>query len=264
MLRIIALFFLLLLTNSTYADSLYDLDLPPELTFSVKDRATRGISSEINVSEKTDPKANIATPQTKKKGASKFFSKKNKPSFDDEAGYKGTLPSIKSEFKHKAKNDISIDKKEDNPDNYTPEEFQKSKIDDPLFLDVILNKEKPSSYIKDMLQVMRFLETFRKVIENNSDIQRFNANVNLLDLYARRIEKLYSEKPEGMSPSYYQLLELSYKAKVLGNLKYDANYYSKFSPITGTKYEAQNIKAEEEKLLVDLDKTVFLIRQLDN
>lgn len=266
MMRIIILLFLLLLINPSYAEnSLYDLDLPPELMLGAKDRAIKGMSSEINVSKKATPKANIAMPQTtKKKGLSKFFSKKNKPAFDDESGYKGTLPSIKSEFKYKAKHDIPIDKKGDSPDNYTPEEFQKSKIDDPLFLDVILDKEKPSSYIKDMLQVMHFLETFRKVIENNSDIQRFNANVNLLDLYARRIEKLYSEKPEGMSPSYYQLLDLAYKAKVLGNLKYDANYYSKFSPITGTKYEAQNIKKEEEKLLVDLDKTVFLIRQLDN
>ena len=84
-----------------------------------------------------------------------------------------------------------------------------------------------------------------------------------MDLHARRIEKLYKDTPDGMSPSYWQLLDLSYKAKVLGNLKFDANYYSKFSPVMGTKYDPENILKEDMKLLSDLDKTIFTIRQLN-
>ncbi|MCD8023916.1 MAG: hypothetical protein LUE64_00075 [Candidatus Gastranaerophilales bacterium] len=200
----------------------------------------------------------------------KLFSRKKKqktitPKFDtQERGYSGSVPNLKSEFNYKNSKSSGADDLENKAEEFTPDEFQKSKIDDPLFLDVILNKDRPSQYTGDMLRIMKFLEAFRPVVANHESIQKFNANVNLLDLHARRIQRLYQEKPEGMSPSYYMLLDLAYKAKVLGNLKYDANYYSKFSPVTNTQYDPSYLVNEDNKFLIDLDKTIFQIRQLNN
>ena len=256
---------MLFFINLSYAeDSMYDLDLPPELIIGAKNTVPKGVSSEV-IPPKTTPVTSSGQKKLPKKTKKTSKKKKQKPTFDTTAGgYAGTLPNVKSEFSYKTKKPTSVQNKGKSADDYTPEEFQKSRIDDPLFLDVILNKEKPSQYVNDMIKIMRFLESFRTVVENHEEIQRFNANVNVLDLHARRIEKLYSEKPEGMSPSYYALQDLAYKAKVLGNLKYDANYYSKFSPISGTQYDKANINAEDAKFLIDLDKTVFQIRQLNN
>lgn len=263
--RLVAILFLLFLIPPSFAeDSMYDLDLPPELIISAKNTVPKGTSNEVAAPKETAQTSNVQKKLPKKiKGFNKK-KKKQKPVFDAAGGYSGTLPNVKSEFSYKTKKPTSVQNKGESADNFTPEEFQKSRIDDPLFLDVILNKEKPSQYVNDMIKIMRFLESFRAVVEKHEEIQRFNANVNLLDLQARRIEKLYSEKPEGMSPSYYALQDLAYKAKILGNLKYDANYYSKFSPISGTQYSKENIDAEDAKFLIELDKTVFQIRQLNN
>ncbi len=191
--------------------------------------------------------------------------KKQKAQFDlIGGGYTGNLPDINSEFEYKKDKTSSASGLKKNAEQMTPEDFQESKIDDPLFLDVILNKEKPSKYTTDMLRIMKFLESFRVVIENHEPVQKFNAHVNMLNLYTKNIEKNYSQTPEGMSPSYLYLADLNYKAKILGNLKFDANYYSKFSPITGTQYDPEYLINEDKKLLSDLDKTVFAIRQLNN
>lgn len=255
---------------SAKADSMYDLDLPPNVSFEIPKyeeyKIKKGTSNEVKVNNPSS----YSAPKKEEGGIKGFFNrlfnrnKKPEPQFDTvQSGYEGTLPNINKEFQYKKPKSTNVQKEGASADNYYPEEFQKSKIDDPLFLDVILKKENPSNYVVDMLRVMKFLESFRTVIENHENIQKFNANVNLLDLHARRIEKLYKDTPDGMSPSYWQLLDLSYKAKVLGNLKFDANYYSKFSPVMGTKYDPENILKEDMKLLSDLDKTIFTIRQLN-
>ncbi len=259
---------------------MYNLDLPPDVSFQFPSYSDynlkKGTSSEVVTSPSSSSSSlsasNASLSQTENEtGIKGFFNKlfkrkkKTEPVFDSaQSGYSGNLPNVKSEFDYKRSKTSSVEDKDKKAEEYYPEEFQKSKIDDPLFLDVILKKENQSNYVVDMLRVMKFLESFRAVIENHDTVQKFNANVNLLDLHARRIEKLYKDKPEGMSPSYWMLIDLSYKAKVLGNLKFDANYYSKFSPVLGTKYDPVNIMTEENKLLVDLDKTVFAIRQLNN
>lgn len=254
-------------------ESFYDLDIPPEISIDKLQKEydakmqsyaaaskIKGESSEIKVESPAASNTKKAPKKTKNKK-----SKKQKAKFDsDMGGYKGKLPSIKQEFGYKSSKPTKLKPETNNAEEYTPEEFQKSKTEDPLFIDVILNKEAPSKYIQDMLKVMRFLESFRPVVLEHQDIQKFNANVNVLDLHAKRIEKLYAESPEAMNDAYYKLMDLSYKAKVLGNLKYDANYYSKFSPVNGTKYEQTNIIEEDNKLLIDLDKTIFAIRQLNN
>lgn len=258
---------------------MFDLDLPPEISPSQmqKMQQTYESQNERNYPIKQTNSTlapNMAgqasgSPNLKKQGFfDKLFNKKNKQKakFDEDinSGYKGTLPDINKEFNYKTQKAKSIKKETNNAEEYTPEEFQNSKIDDPLFLDTILNKTGTSKYVQDMLKVMRFLESFRIIVQNHDDVQKFNANVNLLDLYTKRIQKLYDNAPEASDEAYYLLLNLSYKAKVLGNLKFDSNYYSKFSPVAGTQYDPSNIYEEDNKFLIDLDKTIFAIRQLNN
>ena len=276
MMRICALILIFLFSCiGTYAESMYDLDMPPEISldklqteYAAKIKAqkkeVKGVSSEM-VTNPQEFYSKDKQNQTKGKKKKTKKSKKQKAQFDPVAGgYKGSIPSIRSEFGYKSKKAQSVKDNSENAENFTPEEFQKSKTDDALFLDVILNKQAQSKYIQDMLRVMKFLEGFRNIVASHNDVQKFNANVNVLDLHAKRIEKLYSDTPDSGNEAYSMLMDLSYKAKVLGNLKFDANYYSKFSPVTGTQYDPSHILDEDNKLLIDLDKTIFAIRQLNN
>ena len=259
-----------------YAESMFDLDVPPEISIdklqteyaakiNEQKKDVKGVSSEMVTNPKEFYSKDKGGTKNKKNSAKNKKSKKQKAQFDPVAGgYKGNIPSIKSEFGYKSKKAQSVKNDAKNAEDFTPDEFQKSKTDDPLFLDVILNKQAQSKYIQDMLRVMKFLEGFRDIVASHNDVQKFNANVNVLDLHARRIEKLYADTPDSGNEAYYKLMDLSYKAKVLGNLKFDANHYSKFSPVTGTQYDPSYILDEDNKLLIDLDKTIFAIRQLNN
>ncbi len=178
-------------------------------------------------------------------------------------GYYGTLPNIEREFEYlkQGNKKTSLDGKY--KDTLIDEmNLQKSPLQDDLFLDVILKKEKDTKYTKDVLRFIPIFEKFKTCISENCSIQKFNANVNVIDLYARRLEKDYGYAPESASESYYLIRNVAYLSKLQGNLKYEANFYSKYMPLQGSIYSKENIEKKDMELLLELDKTIFALRQI--
>lgn len=177
-------------------------------------------------------------------------------------GYYGTLPNIEEDFKYKKQTAPSL--KEDDKvllEEANVETFKSAPFDDSLFLDMVIKKQADSTYLKDLLKIKLTLNNLKDCIENSCEIQKYNANVNLLDLQCKNIKTKYENKIEASKDSYFELLNTNYYAKTLGNLKYDANYYSNFIPTQEGKYSKDNISLEEEKLLVRINKLIFLINQ---
>ncbi len=196
---------------------------------------------------------------------SKFFkSKVSKKDQDDETkkGYWGQLPDINKEFNYKRQDKVSRNQDElkvPNEEELCDENLKKAPYDDTLFLDVIVKKEKASNYLNDIQKIKFALSNLKKCIEENGDIQRFNACVNVVDLYSKNLKLKYQDKSESLKESYVDILTTNYHAKVLGNLLYDSNYYARYVPTMQDKYSEQNINNEKQKLLVRLNKTLFLI-----
>lgn len=206
--------------------------------------------------------------KTKKKG---FFSKETKKvkfnyltNEEEEIpqGYYGELPDIEADFKYKKQysptsNEIDVKVVEENElieDNFKPAPFN-----DPLFLDMVVKKQPDSQYFKDIQRTKRALMELKKCIEENGDIQRFNANVNTVELYVQNLKRKYENKSESLKESYIDVLNTNYYAKLLGNLKYDANYYAQFVPIADSKYNKSSILYEEKRLLNKINKTLMLL-----
>ncbi len=178
-------------------------------------------------------------------------------------GYYGTLPNIEREFDYIKQISKKTNLKNKYKDTLIDEmNLKKTPLDDELFLDVILKKEKDSKYTKDVLRMIPVFERFKDCISNFCDIQKFNANVNLVDLYARRLEKDYGNTNDAMSESFYLIRNVAYLAKLQGNLKYEANFYSKYMPLTGTIYSKEEIAKKDLELLDELNKTIFTLQQL--
>ncbi len=196
---------------------------------------------------------------------SKFFKDKiSKKEETEEAkkGYWGVLPDIENEFKYKRQDAISKNKDElkiPSEEDLYDENLKKAPYDDALFLDVIVKKEKSSNYLNDIQRIKFALSNLKKCIEEDGDIQRFNACVNVIDLYSKNLKLKYQEKSESLKESYIDILTTNYHAKILGNLLYDSNYYARYIPTSQGKYSEQNIKNEKSKLLARLNKTLFLI-----
>lgn len=178
-------------------------------------------------------------------------------------GYYGTLPNIEREFEYLKQKSRKMNPGGRYKDGFIDEEnLKKAPLDDELFLDVILKKEQNTKFTKDAVKMIPLLNNFKNCIENNCDIQRFNANVNTVDLYARRLEKDYGMTPDSQNEGFYLIQNIAYLAKLQGNLKYEANFYSKYMPLTGTVYSNENIEKKDYELLIELNKTIFTLEQL--
>ncbi len=179
------------------------------------------------------------------------------------SGYYGTLPNIEREFEYIKQTSSKTSFQNKYKDTLIDEvNLKKAPLNDDLFLDVILKKEKDTQYIKDVLRFIPLLQKFKECISNNCNIQHFNANVNLVDLYARRLEKDYSGTFDASSESYYLIRNVAYLSKLQGNLKYEANFYSKYMPLSDSIYSNENIAKKDYELLLEIDKTIFALQQL--
>ena len=178
-------------------------------------------------------------------------------------GYYGTMPNIEREFDYLKQHNKTTALDGKYKDTLIDEmNLQKSPLQDDLFLDVILKKGKDTKYTKAVLSFIPMFERFRTCISENCNIQKFNANVNLIDLSARKLEKDFGYSPESSSESYYLIRNIAYLSKLQGNLKYEANFYSKYMPLQGSIYSKENIEKKDMELILELDKTIFALRQL--
>ena len=204
----------------------------------------------------------ISQAVKEKKGFFSKFKKEKKSNPEEQTGYYGTLPNISRDFAYKkqvANTTSEIDAKIPTKEELDNENLKPAPFDDALFLDVIVKKEKNSQYVNDIQKTKFALNNLKKCIEEQGDIQRFNACVNVIDLYVQNLKTKYKDKSESLKESYIDILSTNYYAKLLGNLMYDANYYSRYIPTNQGKYSKENIANEQKELLAKINKTIFLI-----
>lgn len=198
--------------------------------------------------------------QPQKKSFFDGFKKKKKiiaPNLENK-GYYGNLPDVQGEFEYK-KETIQTPSK-----NFSEKDIQDgflldAPLGDPVFLDVIIKKDKNSDYINDIIKIKFTLEKLRKCIMEEANIQLFNANVNVLDLQTTNLEKKYINSANSMTSSFYAIRHVNYSAKMLGNLKYDANFYSRYMPVSDSVYSSGNISSQSAALLEEIEKTIYEI-----
>ena len=199
-------------------------------------------------------------PDEKKKKDG-FLTRLIKKDKKDSKGYYGTLPKIEDDFKDKpvpssvkTNSDMEIPTEELNE-----ADLKKAPYNDPLFLDNVVKKQKTSNYVNDIQKTKFALTSLKKCIEEQGDIQRFNACVNMVDLYSTNLQKKYENESDSLRESYSYILNTNYQAKILGNLLYDANYYARYVPTNQGQYSKTNIDNKKEDLLNRINKTLFLI-----
>jgi len=197
-----------------------------------------------------------------KKLQKEFAKSKNKDiKPEDTKGYYGTLPDISGDFKYKQQSAVSSSSNSRvlDEEDIENENLKKAPVEDALFLDIIVKKEKASNYVNDIQKTKFALQSLKKCIEDGGSIQRFNGCVNMVDLYTKNLKAKYENKSESFKESYMDILATNYHAKVLGNLLYNANYYSQYVPTNSGEYSKENIEKEKQKLLNRVNKTLFLI-----
>ncbi len=180
------------------------------------------------------------------------------------AGYEGTLPDLESEMSYKIKS-----KKVKYPPLKTsdkdPKKLQKVPKEDKEYVDIIIKKGRTAEYVKDIQPVITLLEKFKTYIEDEKNIQLFNAIASNYIDHAYYIQNKYANRPEHFYASYRAMMALAEEARLLASMKSEGLVYTKYMPYSdeGDTYSPANIRKETDKLLKDIYDTLYVLKNLD-
>lgn len=185
------------------------------------------------------------------------------------AGYVGTLPNVEAEFSYMKKQNTS----ERASAPFSVEELDKQNAvklkpiprENDTYVDIIVKKDKTTKYLKDVNDVIVILEKLRKCINTQQSIQVFNAVVSNLIDNVEYIKTEYKDKPESNYLSYNRLIVVSDEARDAATFRTQGLAAQKYLPYTSSNniYTKENLDEKLEKLLVNVNETLFILKNLD-
>ena len=193
------------------------------------------------------------------------FGKKKKEHANDK-GYYGKLPNIKGEFGEERKNKetkspIILD---ENSFNVNSKEMKPAPLDNTQYIDVIVKKGTTSEFVNDINELVPILQKLRACVEQEKDIQKFNAIVsNYIDNVAY-IENKYKNKPEMYYASYERISDTSKYLRKVAITRTEAQTYAKYlgyHEVNGA-YSPDNIKRLLESTLTEIEDTLNVIKEV--
>ena len=193
------------------------------------------------------------------------LSKKKKKQLEGK-GYYGKLPNINAEFSdEKTKNKETSSPIILNEDsfNINSKDLKDAPLNNSQYIDVIVKKGSSSQYVNDINELVPILKKLRACIEQEQDIQKFNAIVsNYIDNVVY-IQNKYKNQPEAYYTSYEKISDMSKYARKVAITRTEAqtiNKYRSYSENDGF-YSPQNIKNLLERTLVEIDDTLEIIKE---
>ena len=185
----------------------------------------------------------------------------NRPESFSGQGYVGTLPDLTRGYEPKEESKSTPEitpSKNFNSEN----EIKPTPRDNPTFVNIILKSEKTSQYINDINEFIPTLESIYDMIENNDNVQIFNAKVYYFNKNAEHLREKYGKKPESQFISFKRIMELSMHAKSIALLRTEAERYNPYLAYgsEGYIYNPNNITEQLEYLKTELEQTILIIK----
>lgn len=180
------------------------------------------------------------------------------------AGYEGTLPDLESEMSYKIKSQ-KVRHLPLQTGETEPKELQEIPKTNKEYVDIIVKKSRTSEYVKDIQPVITLLDKFKSYIEDERDIQMFNAIASNYIDHAYAIQRKYCNRPEHHYASYRAMMALAEDAKNVASFKSESLIYSSYLPYSaeGQKYSKENIDASSKELLKKIYDTLYVLKNLD-
>lgn len=182
----------------------------------------------------------------------------------EQKGYTGTLPDILDKFQTtKPEKGTPIFEAEEGFDD--PDKLKPIPRDNPAFVDIILKKDKTSTYVNDINRIIIQVEDLMNCIENQEDVQRFVAKATTLDFSIGALRKRYEGKPESYYISYTKLMTIALRAKSIAELRREGAEYNKYLAYqsAGAIYAPDNINKELKYFLEELQEVLKILREVE-
>lgn len=182
----------------------------------------------------------------------------------DSKGYTGTLPDILDKFQTtKPEKGTPIFEAEEGFDD--PDKLKPIPRDNPAFVDIILKKDKTSTYVNDINRIIPQLESLIDSIENNEDVQRFVAKATTFSFSVGALRKKFEGKPESYYISYEKLMQLALRAKSIAELRREGAEYNKYLAYqsAGAIYAPDNVNRELQYFMEECIEVLKVLREVD-
>lgn len=177
-------------------------------------------------------------------------------------GYVGKLPDLTKGFKtSEPQNTKPVF--ETTKDFNSSEEIKPVPRENPAFVNIILKQDKISPYLNDINELLPQLENLLTCIEDNSDVQKFNAKAYFFTKTMEYLKNKYDGLPESSYYSFQKLLELSTHTRSLAALRAEAEKYRPYLAYTGSGYlYNENVINEQlEYLKTEIEDTIVILKE---
>lgn len=191
-----------------------------------------------------------------------FVFAKDRPESFDGRGYVGVLPDLTSGYgpdEPKQKYPEMKPAKDFNSEN----ELKPIPRDNPAFVNIILKADKTSQYVNDLNEFIPLLESIYDLIDNNSNVQIFNAKVYYFNKSADYFRDKYVNKPESEFVSFKRLMDLNLHAKSIALLRSEAEKYNPYLAYgdAGYVYNPNNISEQLDYLKTEIEQTILILKE---
>lgn len=191
-----------------------------------------------------------------------FGAVKSLPTSTDAKGYVGTLPDLTRNYEPK-------EEPKTPPEAKPAKDFNSENVmkpvprDNPAFVNIILKADKTTQYVNDLNEFIPILESIFDMIENEDNVQIFNAKVYYFNKNADYFRDKYSNRPESHFVSYKRLMELNTHARSIALLRNEAERYNPYLAYgsEGYIYNPNNIKEQLGYLKTEIEQTILILKE---
>lgn len=176
-------------------------------------------------------------------------------------GYMGELPDLNEYFKDRRIQNVNEKTQNENTTKEEKEINLKDLIPAPssdLYLQIMGDKTKETSYLIDMRDLKNLLIRFNSVLEGKCTLQTYSSYASMYDLNVRYIIEKYGNKKEAYTPSYRSVITLN--SNVLAVKKQWKTYEdnNRYIPRTFMSTKSGNeISSHLRNLKKDINNTIY-------
>ena len=115
-----------------------------------------------------------------------------------------------------------------------------------------------------MNELLPQLENMLFCIENNYDVQKFNAKVNFFTQTMQYLQEKYAGKPESSYESFQKLLVLRTHSQSVATLRSEAEKYKPYLAYTGAGYLYNDnvINEQLDYLKTEIEETIVILKEI--
>lgn len=191
------------------------------------------------------------------------YAKKNEaPSAIKDKGYIGTLPDLNQSAQKSTPEEAQPAFKYEDGFN-DQNDIKPIPRNNPAFINIIMKKDKTSQYLNDLNSIILIIENLQTTIEDQENVQRFNAQAYYLKANVEYFRDKYKNKAEGSYLSFKKVMNLNTQVQAIAQLRKEREMYSPYvtEAQSGNLFSKNNINTQLDYLLSEIKTTLVVLKE---